>query len=384
MNIMRCIHFGTLVIAAAAVGQTTIVLPPGPVTPGAPFSVVLTNNTPSCIDTLASNVLSLFQPTGELIRPALVGCGPVSFCLANGQSATLTYTAPASGPGSSGSFALVCPYGSGAAARLDVGAASPGFPAITTYPTAMPHGPGGHHLPQPAFAGAEWEFANTSAAAVVINPTMQVFLPGAAVPLNVAALPALLVPAGATVRVATPVGGLGPGPYTVQVDWIDPGAGGPVSVRHGIEISAGASLDLHFPGGRLVPFGGSIPARFAATPPTWTFPPTPLPYAFCVGYLPGTTTLPGGAIAPLALDALVLLSLQNGIYGLLPNNVGATVSSGVYCAHAVTPYEQATNLAVFHPNVPSLSGTVLRAAAVALDTTTSVWLASQPEEITLL
>ena len=117
-----------VLLTSTGASQTTLQIPSTPVTPGVPFTVVLTNNTSLCIDTSVSNVLTLLQPDGELIAPVLVGCGPVSSCLFNGAKANLGYTAPASGPGSSGSFVLLCPHGSGAAVRLDVGQASPGFP----------------------------------------------------------------------------------------------------------------------------------------------------------------------------------------------------------------------------------------------------------------
>ena len=94
--------------------------------------------------------------------------------------------APASGPGSAGSFVLLCPHGSGAAARLDVGKASPVFPDIHCYPTAIPKGPGGHHIPFPAGSSPEWEFSNTAGKSLVISPTLRIFTPGGTAPLATA------------------------------------------------------------------------------------------------------------------------------------------------------------------------------------------------------
>jgi hypothetical protein len=361
--------------------QTTLQIPSTPVTPGVPFTVVLTNNTTICIDVMRTNVLTLLQPGGELIAPALVGCGPIGVCLRNGAKATLQYTAPASGPGSSGSFLLLCPYGSGAAVRLDVANASAGFPDIHAYPTAIPHGPGGHHLAFPPGPGPEWEFANTASRSRVISPTVRIFTPGGSVPVASTQFPSLTVPANGVARVSLPLARLAAGPYTVQTDWIDPGTSGPVSVRHGIALSSGTSVDLHLPGGPVVPLSGAIPARIAVPRPSPRAP-APWPYVLAIGYQPGTTPFPGGAIAPLALDPLVVLSVLNGVNGLLTANVGSTTAGSVYCAHRNTYYPVATGIGIAHPG-PLLSGLRLRVGAIAVDPGNNAVAASQPEEITL-
>ncbi|MBN2492646.1 MAG: hypothetical protein JXQ29_17500 [Planctomycetes bacterium] len=367
-------------VASRGHSQTTLQVPSTPVTPGVPFPVVLINNTPICIDVSVTNVLTLLQPGGELIAPALVGCGPVGSCLANGAKASLSYTAPATGPGSSGSFVLLCPHGSGAAARIDVGPASAGFPDIHAYPTAIPHGPGGHHIAFPA-GGSEWEFANTASQPRVISPTLRIFTPGGSVPAASTSFPSLTVPAGGVARVSLPLAGLAAGPYTVQADWIDPGAPGPVSVRHGIEFSTGTIVDLHFPGGRVLPRKGAISARIAVPRPS-PFAPGPWPYVLAVGYQPGTTSFPGGVIAPVALDPLVVGSVVNGVNGLLTANVGTTSSASVYCAHSVTYFPVAPGIGIAHPG-PVLSGLRLRVGALAIDPGNTAFAASQPEELTL-
>ena len=371
-----------LLLVAVAHSQTTIQVPPAPVTPGVPFTVVLTNNTGICIDILAGNVLTLLQPGGELIAPELVGCGPVAFCLTGGQSTNLTYAVPTSGPGSSGSYLLLCPYGSGAAARLDVVGASPGFPDIHTYPPAMPHGPGAHQYAPPPSQGPEWEFANTANLPRVISPSLSIYTPGGSIPVATLSFPALTIPAGGVTRVGLPLAGLALGPYTVEASWNDP-AIGPTTGRHGIQISSATALDLHFPGGRVLAPGGSIPARIAVNQPGFFSAPT-WSYALAVGFLPGSTALPGGTIVPLVPDALVLASLANGIGGLLTGHVGTTTSQGVYCAHGITSYPVATGMVLAHPGPPALLGLTLRVAVFALDPATGTLAASQPEEITLL
>ena len=382
MNCRAALVLGLLVLLTSWGGtQTTIQVPSTPVTPGVPFTVVLTNNTSICIDTSTSNILTLLQPDGDLIAPVLVGCGPVAVCLANGGKANLTYTAPASGPGSSGSFVLLCPHGSGAAARLDVGKASAVFPDIHCYPTAIPRGPGGHHVKFPTGSGSEWEFANTAGKSHVISPTLKIFSPGGTVPVASTPLPSLTVPTNGITRVSLPLSRLAAGPYTVQATWFDPGTQGTISVRHGIQISSGISLDLHFPGGKVVPRGGSIPVRIAV-PQGSPRPPTPWYYLLAAGYLPGSLPLPGGVIVPLALDPLVVASVTNGVGGLLTSNVGNTTSAGVYCAHSVTYFPVATGISIAHPGAV-LSGLRLRMGALAINPGSGPDVASQPEEIVL-
>jgi len=370
-----------LILAAGARGQIILQPPAGPVQPGVPFTVTLTNNSSTCIDTMVTNVLTLLQPTGELVAPELVGCGPVSFCLSNGQVASLSYTTPATGPGSSGSFVLMCPYGSGAAVRLDVGVPSVSFPAIHTYPTAIPHGPGGHQVAYPATAGSEWEFANTTNQAQLISPTILIFTPGGAVPVAFTTFSSLFVPANGVTRVSLPLAGIPSGPYTVETIWVDPAMGSSATVKHGIQLGSGVMVDLHLPGGHVLVPGGTIEARIALneagffTTPTWSF-------ALAVGFLPGSTPLPGGVIVPLVPDLLVMASISDGVGGLITGNVGLTTTQSVYCAQSSTSYPVATGIQITHPGPPSLGGLTVRLGALAIEPLTGQIAASQPEEIT--
>lgn len=368
-------------VAGWAPAQVSLQIPISPVQPGVPFTVVLTNNTGTCIDVATTNVLTLLQPGGELISPVLVGCGPVGTCLINGGKANLSYTPPSTGPGSSGSFVLLCPQSSGAAVRLNVGSMSSGFPDIHAYPTAIAYGPGGHHVAFPPASGAIWDFANTASTARTIATTLRVFRPGGSTAVASIGLNSLRIPANGVTRVPLPLIGLGAGPYTVEADWLDPGTNATVTARHGLEISSGTGVDLHFPGGRYIARKSSINARIAVP---WPSPraPSPWPYVLAVGYQPGTTPLPGGAILPLAIDPLVVASVVNGIGGLLSGNVGTTSSTSVYCAHSVSYYPTATGIRIAHPG-PILSGLRLRVGAIAISPGNNAIVASQPEEITL-
>jgi len=369
----------TLVVGFAP-AQVTLQIPISPVQPGVAFTVVLTNNTSTCIDLSRTNVLTLLQPGGELISPVLVGCGPVGTCLVNGGKAIIGFTPPATGPGSAGSYVLLCPHAGGAAVRLNVGLPGSGFPDIHAYPFAIPHGPGGHHIPFPPGAGS-WEFANTASTARVIAVKLQLFRPGRSTSVATSLLSALAIPANGVTRVSLPLTAFAAGPYTVQAEWIDPGTSSTVTSRHGIELSSGTSVDLHFPGGRHVARKASITARIAV-PRASPQAPAPWPYVLAVGYQPGTTKLPGGSILPLAIDPLVVASVVNGINGILSSNVGATSSTSVYCAHSVTYYPTATGIRIAHPG-PVLSGLRLRVGAIVIDPGTNAITASQPEEITL-
>jgi hypothetical protein len=367
-------------LAVSLPAQTTITLPPMPVPAGVPFTAVVTPPASDCIDPLVSNVLALLQSTGDLITPTLVGCGPVSFC-SFGAPISVQFTPPASGPGSNGSFVLLCPYAGGAAARLDVLAPGAGFTDIHAFPAALPHGPGGHHVDVPG-GGAEWVLANTATVAHTVSVTIDVFAPGGTVPVA-SATQLLIVPAGGLVQATLPLAGLPLGPYTVETRWFDPGTQSNVTVRHGIETATATSLDLHYPAGKVIPLGGSLPARFAVRDVTgWWVSPT-WSYLFCIGVLPGTTPLPGGAIFPLVPDVVVIASITDGIGGLITGFAGQTISEGVYCAHSFNWWATASGISIAHPNVPGLSGLGGRTAVVAYDPAGQVWAASQPEDVVL-
>jgi hypothetical protein len=333
----------------------------------------------SWVDLSVGNVLVLMQLTGDLIAPQIFGCGSVSWYPAPGQPIVLVYTVPVSGPGSSGSLVLLCPYASGAAARIDVVAPAASFPDIHTYPTRLPHGPGGHHIGPPFAAGNDWEFANTAAVPHTITPIIDVLAPGGSVPLASTAA-ALVVPANSVARTTLPLAGLPAGPYTVRVQWFDPGLGATTTVSHGIEVSSGfSSVDLYFPGGKRIPVGGSTPASFTmqgSGSTTWS-------YLFCVGVLPGSTQLPDGHLVPLVPDPLVAACLQDGVGGLVSGYAGSTTVQFTWCAHGIQPWAIGAGVSIAHPNGPGVSGLTAHAAVVGFDPATQAWAASQPEELTL-
>jgi hypothetical protein len=372
-----------VVLVSAASGQVTLGVPATPVAAGVPFPVVLTNNSTNCIDLLVSNVLTLLTSGGDLITPEVIGCGPVSICLLGGQSASLGYTMPATGPGSIGSFLLLCPYEGGAVARVDVGTPDPAFPDIHSFPSALPLGPGGHQVAPAGTNSADWTFANTASVGRTVSMVLSVFPPGGTTPVGTTLLASLPIPAGGIIQVPLPLQGVNPGPYTVEAAWTDPGTGTSQTVRHGIQVSSGVMVDLHLPGGKVIPFGGSITARLIVSQVGSLTSGPPWNYALAVGIQPGGTLLSGGVIVPLVLDPLVVASLSNGLGGLLVGNVGLTASVGAYCAHGFSTYPGASGITLAHPNVPALSGFTLRVAAVVGEPMTGVVAASQPEEIIL-
>ncbi len=226
---------GAVVALAGAAGAQTIEVVGNPVQPGVPFSVNFTNTSSGWISLSAVPNLALLQPTGELIVPEIVGCQPVGSALPPGATQTLSFATPASGPGSAGSFVLLFPYCDGAVDRVDVGAADPAFPDIHTYPAGTPVNTLGHHVSFPPAQGLDWELANTGSADHTFSGgTLDLFLPGGTTPVATLGLAGITVPAGGVTRIALPLNGLTPGPYTVRLEWVDPAAG-VTRASHGIE-----------------------------------------------------------------------------------------------------------------------------------------------------
>jgi hypothetical protein len=375
---------------ATLASAQTIKVAGNPVQPGVPFNVAFTNNTTTQIPFSASPLLHLLQPTGELITPEIVGCLPVGMAIPPNGTATLSFTAPAKGPGSAGSFVLLFPYGSGAVARIDVGKASTNFPDIHTYPVNTPYNAVGHEVTfPPNQATADWEFSNTGSSSFKFTSgTLQLFTPGGTVQVASLNLNGISVPAGGATRIQLPLKGLTPGPYTVQVLWIDPGTKAPMIVRHGIQPPSTTNADLHFPGGRVVSWRSSISARVAMSGfpasgsplnPTWPN----LAYILLLGYLPGSSPLPGGDVLPLVADPLLLASLQHGAWGVLGNHFGLATTLSAYCAHSTLSMPVGSGMQINHPNIPAVVGLTVRVAVGAVDLKTpNAFAASQPEEIT--
>jgi hypothetical protein len=375
-----------LVMSGVAAAQT-IQVQSNPVKPGVPFTVAFTNNTTVGIPFSAMPLLHLLQPTGELIVPEIVGCSPVGMMVPPNGKQTIGFTAPAKGPGSAGSFVLLFPYGGGAVARVDVGKASAKFPDIHAYPVNTPFNLVGHQVKFPPNQVADWEFANTGGSTHrFASGQLSLFTPGGTVPVASLNLTGITVRAGGATRILLPLKGLTPGPYTVQVWWVDPGTNYLVVVRHGIVPASKTAIDLHLPAGRVVPWQGSISARvaisgFASTgrPPKWPN----LGYGLLMGYLPGSSVLPGGAVLPLVPDPLVLASLNHGAWGVLSNHIGIAKTMSTYCAHQTWSMPVGTGIQIRHPNIVAISGLTLRVAAVATDLKLpNVFATSQPEEIT--
>jgi hypothetical protein len=178
-------------------------------------------------------------------------------------------------------------------------------------------------------------------------------------------------------------GALPPSPYTVQVSWLDPLAG-PIMRRTGVYGPlTSAAADLHLPLGRTVPLGGAIEAYVQISAQV-VGPPL---CALLIGFQPGSTTLPNGAVVPLVPDVLVLASLSGALWPFLAGSPGTAVPAGPvcygYCGPGLGGFTTGTvsGISLSHPGAAA-SGAVLRLAAVAISPP-GTWIASQGQEITL-
>jgi len=351
-----------LLLASSLAAQDVVLLPTSgpPVAPGATFSVLLQNGTDGMIPyALGDCALRLLRPTGELVDSPAVPAMP---CLGAAQLfplqvAELVLQAPAE----PGTYAVLYPYAERAVLRVDVGGGAAGAPEIVVHPADAAHLETTHAHDFALPAETPWQLANVGAADHAFGPSdrIELFSPGGSTPLATLALDGLVARAGQVLQVELPTLGLAPGPYDVRTTWNDPVAGA-TSVSHGVR-AAGSGIDLHLYDGHVVPSGGSIDmavavADFAAAP----F------YAIALGVQPGSTPLPGGVDVPLAIDGLVLASLQ-GLGGLLTNHVGVVPpATGVF-----------GGIRLAHPGLPSIAGVEVRAAAVSFDGV--AFGASQPE-----
>jgi hypothetical protein len=249
-----------------------------------------------------------------------------------------------------------------------VGTSSPGFPDIHAFPDRMPLARSSHRVRFPPFQSPDWALANTGSQAHFFggDDRIELFDPGGASPVATRSLSGVFVPPGGVTQVYLPLAGLPLGPYVVQTRWLDPGLGTNQVVRHGI----GGDLDLHFPGGRSIPRGGSVPVWIGTRE-------TPTDYAFALSLVPGTGVLPRGCTVPLVPDVLVAACLRDGAGGLVSAFAGRM---RLECAGP--GFNVVEGIRISHPG-PAFSGLVLHAAAIARLPGRSGFIASQPEEIAL-
>jgi hypothetical protein len=346
-----------------------ITIPPGPFAPGSAVPVTLFNNTPNDLYFPCGSPFILQQSDGGVIvYPSSADC---LFPFPPGTTWQSQFGVPATGPGSlSGSYVFRSHF---AAVRMDVGAASPSFTALHFYPDHASYRFGAHAA-SPGFA-MNWQVANTGTSPHTFGAGDQVriFAPGGSVPLATASLAGTTVAAKLTASGLLPLAGLVPGPYTVEVTWLDSGTNTVTSVRHGIQTTG--TGDLQLPGGHVIPTGGVLPVNLTLCGITPGLSPA---YAFCIGVAPGSTPIPGAGSIPLVLDAAVMASLANGIGGLLVANVGiATQQSSGFGAGDCYG---ATGIGVTHPGV-AFSGVVVRGAAIFYEPTVGQFGVTQGEDL---
>jgi hypothetical protein len=141
--------------------------------------------------------------------------------------------------------------------------------------------------------------------------------------------------------------------------------------------------DLHLPDGHVVPFGSSIRVWLAFSSISVGMPASPA-YALFLGTAPGTTPLPNGTLAPLAVNDPLVLASISGLGGLLTNHVGtATEVTGICLCDPHPGAYESPDITLAHPNALGLSGAAIRIAGIVFEPSTGEWGASQPETIFL-
>lgn len=326
---------------------------------------------------------SLFQlsATGDLVAPEYATYTDFPTFVAPGATTAISHLVPATGPGSFGSHVVFFPELGGAVARLDVVAATPGFPSIHSFPRRIHLGPGSHFATFSGAIGAprDWAFGNVSNTNFTFPAfsVLEVLSADNTAVLATLPLSGILVPAFSVTTVPLPILNPEPSSALIRTSWNDPVAG-PITRICGVHPAR--SADLHLPAGREIAPNSSLPVKLHLESVSGL---APL-YALAVGIQPGNTVLPGNVIAPLAFDALVQASFDNGLSGLLSNHIGAAQNSIITCFCPPGLDWMARNIGISHPNLPFLSGVQVRVAAVSLDLPFARWIASQGEILTIL
>jgi hypothetical protein len=365
-------------LSMSAFAQVLTIVSTQPVgTSATAVSASIRNDTTSPFYMMIYPYLFLVTSDGELVQPRYSVCSDVLSGVPAGGVLGTSIIVPDPPSTTPGSYVLFFPFGFGAVARLDVGTPSSGFPDIHVFPSSLGDGFRSHAFD--IWGGSTyWSIANTSANAFTFAAGDRLTVEPAGGGAAVATVPlaGLTVAPGKVALIPLPT--LPLAPYMVDVRWTDPTAG--PQVRR-IGVRDFRNVDLQFPRGRDVPMGGSIDAVLTLRYDGLPNPPVPPLYALAVGTVPGTTGLPGGAILPLALEPLVLESLNSGIFGLLASNVGTT--GVIYVPFCTGFFFLSPIITLSHPNVPALSGTVLRVAAATYEPSYGLWGASQVAEIRL-
>lgn len=369
------------VVLAGFAWAQSLTLPPGPVTPGTTVPVTVGAAPAAATFSFNGTPLYMLSSGGELVSPFYRTPGGATWF--STPSFTFGFPVPATGMGSFGSFVLYCPFPPGMANRIDVGAPTPGFPAIHSV-AGLAHLGFGSHWIDPTQGSGLWHFLNTSSTPFTfgVGDRLRVVDPIAGVSLAQVSLFGITVPAMGRASIPLPV----PAPtrphHAIEVRWVDPVAG-PQTRRHGVHRSSAA--DLFLPDGKVIPAGGSLEARlqFATVVPTAPLQ-GPRQYALLIGTRPGQTFANFNVI-PLDVEPLVMASLQGQLGPFLVNSPGVPTPvpavCGGYCAPGtgVGPFV-APGIVLNNPNIPALVGRELHLAGILFDSA-NVLAATQLEVV---
>jgi len=374
-----------LAVAAAAPAQNLLQIQVNnnPVPPGGQALVTIYNTQPLSMGFVGTaHPLHAIRVSGELAFPYDQVGQPVTWISAP-SAPVLSLSVPASGLGSGGSFVLHYMDGEEAVTRLDVGTPAASFPRIHFWPAGLHDHYLGHGSPNGNFGQNAIKVANTGPGGHTLGPNDMLYVFGVtnSAPIASLSLAGIQVPAGRVVKLSLPPAALVPRNLKILVVWSDPDSGQMELVDFGLR-PAGSLVDLHFPDGRKIPVGGTLPVRLSlsgwpagavAAPPIFIF-----ALSLSVGELP---LLPGISLPLNVQDNLVWASFASGAYGLMSGNVGQAVPDISFTSPVYAGRSLATGIVISHPNLPSLAGTLLHAAGFAFDPVSGQVGASQPEEL---
>lgn len=379
MNVHLPVFLPAALAFAAILPAQQLTLSPVVAAPGQVVTVSLLNNTGGFLAAPLSCESTVMFHSGELASALFVPGQPCDaiWGLSPGQTQVWQILAP----DAPGSYVVTFDpmFGLRAVARLDVNVPTPNAQQLTFFPKGIHFPQSAHQMDYSDPSSRPWQFCNVGASSHMLTSgdRIEITQPGSSAVIRTLDLSGVTVMPGLATDVYLPVAGLAPGPYTVIASFFDPGVGGVVSTRSGIQAT-GSLVDLHRLGRRELAPGETV--ELGVTMINFPTPnDTPPFYFLMLGGMPGSTPLPGGKVLPLAVDGLMRASLAGIIPGLA-NNIG-TVPNEI---PVPIFYHGTVRATMTHPAIPAASGLVLRVGVLGLDAGLTVWEASQPEEILLL
>ncbi len=363
-----------------------LVFSSNPIPPGSTVSITVVNSGPTTVSTTSD--FRVFTEEGDVVYGAPYRDLGSSTLLAPGQSSSpipFNSATTAGVPLGVGHYFVEVLGGPGspsAVGRLTVG--GPGTPA----PAFLFRQSGGLSLYEPSTGSPSLRVSNgTPTPLTLTNICWNATTPASGVVLGagVFAPSVVTIPAGQSVDFAWPAAALAPTGQTRELHsmWFDAAQNliSPVNEIGPQQPPAHLAAELYFPRGRTVPLGGFLPLfveSLATVLPGGVMTSTGQDaFALLFSLSPGAIPLPGGAVLPLAPDALLIATVTGALAPWVTGSPGLTLPA--HQTSILIPRQGTLGIAnLYHPG-PAVSGAVVHVAGVAFSSSFppgNVWQSS--------